>query len=55
MQNTTATIHLLPTARNVNRIFEVRRLAQAAGCRFIPNRKPTPTPASQGPYTGGAA
>ncbi|MFJ3259866.1 hypothetical protein ACIPK7_06390 [Pseudomonas sp. NPDC086581] len=52
-----ATIHLLPTARNTNRIFEIRRLAQAAGCQFIPNRKTAPSAptTAPSPFTGGAA
>lgn len=52
-----AAIHLLPTGQNVNRVFEVRRLAECAGCDFIrtahvqPQRPHLP----HGPYTGGAA
>ncbi|MFJ3259678.1 hypothetical protein ACIPK7_05445 [Pseudomonas sp. NPDC086581] len=52
-----AAVHLLPTGPSVNRIFEVRRIAEDAGCAFIRTahaRSPRPY-VPHGPFTGGAA
>lgn len=54
--NTTATLHVHPTAANPSRIFEIRRLAQDCGCAFIaskPKLKQRYVPAPFDPNGGG--
>jgi hypothetical protein len=56
--HTTASLHIHPAVADLSRIFEVRRLARASGCTFIPS-KPKPqartAPTSFDPNDGGRA
>jgi hypothetical protein len=56
--NTTATLHVHPTAADPSRIFEIRRLARESGCAFIPRKSKQTTrsvPAPFDPNGGGYA
>jgi len=56
--HTTATLHVHPAAATPSRIFEIRRLAQYLGCKFImskPKPKERNAPCPSDPSDGGHA
>jgi len=56
--HTTASLHVHPTVADLNRVFEVRRLARDFGCIFSPSKtkpKARTTPAPFDPNDGGRA
>lgn len=52
-----ATLHVHPSVADIDRIIEVRRLAQELGCRFVSSShlRLAPSRPANGPWGGDAA
>ena len=48
--HTTASLHVHPAVADLNRVFEVRRLARDFGCAFFPSKTKQKSRTTQSPF-----